>query len=61
MSEAHPFNKQNLVDIKTLLKQLTQLVEQAEWNGEPCEHLVDEYNHIYKYHMETGSRYYPMF
>jgi len=61
MSENYKFNKDYLVDIQTILKQLAQQIEQAEWDATPCDHLKEEYDHIYKYHMETGSLYYPLF
>lgn len=53
--------EKGLVDIHSLLHQLQQLVEAAEWNGEPSEHLKSELNTVSKYHMETGSYYYPLF
>jgi hypothetical protein len=59
--ETGAYNTDNLVDIHSILKQLKQQIEQAEWNGEPCEHLISEYNNIVKYHMQTGSQFYPLF
>jgi hypothetical protein len=61
MSDDYKFNTSTLVDIQTLLKQLGQLIEQAEWDGEPVDDLKSEYQHIYDYHMKTGSAYYPLF
>ena len=53
--------KHNLADIQTLLRQLQQLIEQAEWDGVPSEHLKSEHKAVLKYHIETGSYYYPLF
>ena len=50
-----------LVDIHTLLRQLQQTIEAAEWEGEPCDSIRLEYEHVMKYHMQTGSHYYPNF
>jgi hypothetical protein len=61
MSDDYKFNTEYLVDIQTLLKQLGQLIEQAEWDGEPVDDLKSEYQHIYDYHVKTGSHFYPLF
>jgi hypothetical protein len=61
MTDHTKFNTSTLVDIQTLLKQLGQLIEQAEWDGEPVDDLKSEYQHIYDYHVKTGSAYYPLF
>ena len=50
-----------LVEIKPLLQQLKQGIEEAEWTCKPCEDLKFEYDHVMKYHMQTGSHYYPNF
>ncbi len=50
-----------MVDIQSILKQLLQLISDAEWHGEPCDHLKAEYTVIYNYHQQTGSLYYPLF
>lgn len=47
--------------INPLLKELGQQLESAEWNGEPCDNIRFEYNHVKNYHMQTGSNYYPLF
>jgi hypothetical protein len=51
----------SLVSIHTLLKKLGQQVEQAEWDGKPCEHLRQEHKTVSEYHSHTGSNYYPNF
>lgn len=58
--EPEPKEK-SLVDIRTLLRQLQQEIESAEWNGEPCDNIRFEYDHVKNYHMQTGSNYYPLF
>jgi hypothetical protein len=50
-----------LTDIHTLLKKLGQQLEQAEWDGKPCDNIRLEYEHVKKYHLQTGSLYYPNF
>lgn len=45
----------------TILKELRQQLESAEWNGEPCDNIRFEYDHVKNYHMQTGSNYYPLF
>lgn len=58
--EPEPKEK-SLVDIRTLLRQIQQEIESAEWNGKPCDSIRLEYDHVKKYHMQTGSHYYPLF
>jgi hypothetical protein len=53
--------QKGLVDIHSLLRQLQQLIEQAEWDEAPSEHLKAERETVLKYHMQTGSYYYPLF
>lgn len=53
--------QKGLVNIHSLLRQLQQLIEQAEWDEAPSEHLKSEHATVLKYHMQTGSYYYPLF
>ena len=50
-----------MVDVQTLLRQLRQQIEQAEWEGKPFKHLQQEYDNIVDYYARTGSEYYPLF
>lgn len=53
--------EKGLVDIHSLLRQLRQLIEAAEWDGTPCENLKLEYKDVLEHHMKTGSHFYPLF
>lgn len=54
-------NDNLMVDINTLIKQLRQQIEQAEWDGQPCDNLKKELKTIQEYHNHTGSFFYPLF
>jgi hypothetical protein len=55
--------KLGLVDIQSVAKQLAQLLQQQEWDGEfeKAKETQRELNDLLDYHNKTGSMYYPLF
>jgi hypothetical protein len=55
--------KLGMVDIKSVAKQLSQILQQQEWDGEvdKAKATQHELDSLLDYHNKTGSMWYPLF
>lgn len=55
--------REGIVPIVLYIKQLEQLANAHEWDGEldKCDAVLLELNNVRQYQMQTGSLWYPLF
>lgn len=55
--------KLGMVDIESVAKQLSQILQQQEWDGEvdKAKTTQQELDNLLDYYNKTGSKWYPLF